>query len=137
MSVKHMYAKPGEYIAIHRSRRRKGNASSADSGYFYLFLLIAIIAIIVCFWEIIVACLIAAAALWLIWIFRAPLGKAVWWMIRQIGKLMYKAGLMIGKWIKAGWIKFKNWRETKKSNDVERNTEYNRKSDNYGKIIQY
>ena len=85
MSVRHVHAKPGEYIAVHRNHGGGGGGTSGDGmGCLTLVAVGFAIWLIVSLWEIILACLIIALAIWLIWLFRAPLGKAIGWSAKHL-----------------------------------------------------
>lgn len=76
MSVRHIHASPGEYIAVHRNGRYHGGGSSDASGCLVLLIGFAVY----CFWReiLVVATIVGVLALigWLIWRFRVQLGKA-------------------------------------------------------------
>ena len=139
MSVRHVHAKPGEYIAVHRHR---GGRSSGVEGIGCL----AVIAFgftvwfIVSYWKIILTCVIASLALWLIWEFRSPLWKAVCWISKQLWSLISKSLDLVVKAVRAGYLKIKN-RQKKKciqapASICSASEEYNSSSADYGKIIQ-
>lgn len=89
MSVRHIHARPGEYIAVHRKQKR--GISRSDS-------IIAIIAILVAvsFWKFIVTGALIAAILYLIYIFRLPLGNAIRWSAKQLWSLIRRGKTKIG-----------------------------------------
>ena len=79
MSVRHIHARPGEYIAVHRDGHRRHSGGSGGDGSGCLFLIIAFL--IWSFWrEILVISLvlgIVALIAWLGWTFRTQIGKAL------------------------------------------------------------
>ena len=80
MSVRHIHARQGEYIAVHRG----GGSSGSSDGWLTLIGIVGGIVFVSLFWQIILACLLATGAIWLIWEFRAPLWTGV---CRTAGKL--------------------------------------------------
>ena len=73
MSVRHVHARPGEYIAVHRH----GRPASDSERWLYGIGIIGAIVFVCMFWQIILTCLIGAGVVWLIWVFRRPLGRAI------------------------------------------------------------
>ena len=83
MSVRHINARPGEYIAVHR-KGRSASAGGGDTGTMSAVGMIAVILAVLLFWKIIlkaifIACAavlaitLAAGALHLLWKFRREL----------------------------------------------------------------
>ena len=76
MSVRHIHASPGEYIAVHRNGRYHGGGSSDASGCLVLLVGVAVY----CFWReiLVIAAIVGTLALigWLVWRFRGQLGRA-------------------------------------------------------------
>ena len=121
MSVRHVHAKPGEYIAVHRNHGGGGGGTSGDG----------------------MGCLTLVAvgfAIWLIWFFRAPLGKAIGWSAKHLWSFITWSMSKIGMTVSSAWMKFKNRKgqnNTQSSSEQHPFTpEYNSSTDNYGKIIQ-
>ena len=54
MGVRHVHARPGEYIAVHRGHGGGGGSSGGGEGCFGLLAIIFVIWLIASFWEIIV-----------------------------------------------------------------------------------
>ena len=141
MSVRHVHAKHGEYIAVHRNHGGGGGDTSGDGmGCLTLVAVGFAIWLIVSLWEIILACLIIALAIWLIWVFRAPLGKAIGWSAKHLWSFITWSMSKIGMTVSSAWMKFKN---RKGQNNTQSSSEqhpfaqeYNSSTDNYGKIIQ-
>ena len=82
MSVRHIHARPGEYIAVHR-----GTHKGADNNAMVLLYVIGIVGIglIVClFWQVILAGLLVAGAAWLLWKYRASLRRCIRWAARKM-----------------------------------------------------
>ena len=78
MSVRHIYARPGEYIAVHRRHGGGGGSGGGDgAGCLGLLGIIFAIWLVVTFWKIIVGAAMAGAAGWLIWNFRRPIWNGV------------------------------------------------------------
>ena len=140
MRVRHVHAKPGEYIAIHRNHG--GRSSSSGDVMFFLMLAATglVIWLIVSLWEIILTCLLVVFALCLIWIFRTPLGKAICWSAKHLWILCVGGATQIGKCICFCWAKFKTRRTGTDSQSpseiLSLPAEYNSSSADYGKIIQ-
>ena len=81
MSVRHIHASPGEYIAVHRNggyRPTHGGGSGSDG--MGCLCIIGII-LIFCFWKeiLIISFFLGILALvgWLIWTFRTQIGKGI------------------------------------------------------------
>lgn len=128
MKVRHVHASSNEYIAVHRT------GTSGGAGLFCLIAVIFGVWLFVQLWQFIVICAAIAAGVWLIWVFRGILLKAVCWAGRLLGKLLMAGGRIICRLIGSGWKKFRNG---KKLTDSETSPEeYNADSVNYGKIIQ-
>ena len=142
MSVRHVHAKPGEYIAVHRNHGGGGGGSSSSDGGGCLAVIAVIFVVwfIASFWQIIVACAVTAIILWMIWIFRKPLGKAICWSAKKIWHLIAISSTQISKGICSCWLKFNNWRNQKRCQNPaiphSISPEYNNSSADYGKIIQ-
>ena len=146
MSVRHVHARPGEYIAVHRQHggRVRGNGGGGTSrdnmGCLILVAVGVVIWLIVSLWKIILACLIIALVLWLIWIFQAPLGKAISWSAKHLWNFIIWAISKIGMTVSSVWMRFKNQKVQKNSqtSSVQHpvTPEYNNSTANYGKIIQ-
>ena len=83
MSVRHIHARKGEYIAVHRG----GGSSGSSDGWLVVIGIIGAIVFVCYFWQIILACLLAAGAIWLIWKFRAPLWGGVCWTARKLREM--------------------------------------------------
>ena len=70
MSVRHVHARPGEYIAVHRKHGNGGGSHSGngggDEGCLYIIAIIIVIWIIASIWKILVALAIFCAVIWLI-----------------------------------------------------------------------
>ena len=90
MSVRHIHAKQGEYIAVHR---KHGNGSSSggrprsggdNGGCLWLLATVIVIWVIANFWEILVTLAILCAAIWLIWTFRHPIWRGVCWISKEL-----------------------------------------------------
>ena len=92
MSVRHIHASPGEYIAVHRNggsryhRSGSGGGTSDASGCLVLLIGVALY----CFWReiIVIATIVGVLALvgWLVWRFRVQLGRAA----VEVGSLAWK-----------------------------------------------
>ena len=145
MSVRHINAKPGEYIAVHRRRRRAAAAApqSTNEELFTFLITLGIgiaIFLVIMFWKIVVMCIIATVAIFLIWIFRTPLWITICWLTTQLFKLLCWGKNQICRVITAAWMKLKNCTSQKNSQTPAINatvsTEYSRASADYGKIIQ-
>lgn len=80
MSVRHIHARKGEYIAVHRG----GGSSGSSDGWLVVIGIIGAIVFVCYFWQIILACLLAAGAIWLIWKFHAPLWAGVCWIAGKL-----------------------------------------------------
>ena len=141
MSVRHVHAKPGEYIAVHRNHGGGGGGTSGDGmGCVTLVAVGFAIWLIVSLWKIILACLIVALALSLIWIFRTPLCKAIGWLAKLLWSFITWSISKIGMTASSLWGKFRNRKVQKCSQSSSEQCpftpEYNTSSANYGKIIQ-
>lgn len=141
MSVRHVHAKPGEYIAVHRNHGSGGGGTGGDGmGCLTLVAVGFVIWLIVSLWEIILACLIIAPVLWLIWIFRAPLGKAISWSAKHLWSFITWGISKIGMTASSAWMKFKSRKEQDNTLSPSEQhpfaPEYNSSTANYGKIIQ-
>lgn len=89
MSVRHIHARPGEYIAVHRS----GGAAAGGRESLTAVGIIAVILAVVFFWEIILKAILFACAvvlavalasgvLYLLWTFRQQLWRGTCWIAR-------------------------------------------------------
>ena len=85
MSVRHIHAKPGQYIAVHRHR---GSGGGTDAGCAQILGIGLLIVVIVSLWKIIVGLAVLAAAGWLIWTFRHAIWSGVCRLFRSIGDLI-------------------------------------------------
>ena len=95
MSVRHVHARPGEYIAVHRNHRngsRSGGGhsgnGSGNGGCLWLLATVIVIWVIANFWEILVTLAILCAAIWLIWTFRHPIWHGVCWISKEFTNLI-------------------------------------------------
>lgn len=96
MSVRHIHARPGEYIAVHRNRGSV-SASRGDTGVSGVGIAVVVLAVVF-LWKIILKAillmcagvLVAAAAagvLWLLWKFR----RQLWHGIRFAAVAVWRA----------------------------------------------
>ena len=127
MSVRHVHARPGEYIAVHR---KHGNGSGhsgnggGDEGCLYIIAIIIVIWIIASFWKILVALAIFCAVIWLIWTFRRPIWHGLCWIFTKLINL-----------ICAGYRGLQLYCSRKKHS--QQPAPYSSKSADYGKIRQH
>lgn len=93
MSVRHVHARPGEYIAVHRQHgsRGGGSGSGGGDGCLTLLAIIFVIWIVASLWEIFVTLAIICAAGWLTWTFRRPLWAFLCWICAKLS-LLLRAG---------------------------------------------
>lgn len=87
MKVKHVNAKPGEHVVVHR-QHGGGGGSGEEIGCFLLIALGGIIWLIISFWKIILGLVILSVLGWLIWLFRRPIGGGFAWLYKKL-----KAGI--------------------------------------------
>lgn len=144
MSVRHIHAKPDEYIAVHRNHGngsgggRSGNGGG-DEGCLYIIAIIIVIWIIASIWEILVALAVFCAAIWLIWTFRRPIWHGVCWIFSKFANL-----------VQAGYRGLQACRAQKKHTQnatpcpgapvasiTQNSAPYSSKSADYGKIRQH
>lgn len=115
MSVRHIHAHPGEYIAVHRGG---GNGSSADSEKGFAVLIIAVAVILFLFWKAILTFLFyalmvclgvafAAGALWLLWTYRSPIWQGICWIARKLWRAI--CWLSPKVWFGACWVAKRLW----------------------------
>ena len=129
MSVRHIHAKPDEYIAVHRNHGngsgggRSGNGGG-DEGCLYIIAIIIVIWIIANIWEILVALAVFCAAIWLIWTFRRPIWRGLCWIFTKFINL-----------ICAGYGGLQKYCSRKKLS--QQPAPYSNKSADYGKIRQH
>ena len=81
MSVRHINAKPGQYIAVHRHH---GGGGNNNDGCGIGLLVVAIAAL----WKIIVCLVALAAVAWLVWTFRHAIWSGICWLFRSSGNLI-------------------------------------------------
>ena len=127
MSVRHIHARPGEYIAVHRGHGgRSGGGSSGDGGEGCLGLIaiIFVIWVIASYWEILVTLAILCAVIWLIWTFHRPIWHGLCWIFTKLRYL-----------ICAGYRGLQTCCSRKKLS--QKATPYSNKSADYGKIRQH
>lgn len=86
MKVRHIHAKPGQYIAVHRNRGGSGHNGN-DFGWLKLIIIGVGIWLVISFWQVIVALVITGVALWLLWIFRDPIWFGIRWTFGQLWNL--------------------------------------------------
>lgn len=84
MSVRHIHAKPGEYIAVHRHHGGYyrgggggGGTGGGGEGCLSILAVLFVIWIIASFWEIILGLFILSVTIWVIWCFRHPIWSGV------------------------------------------------------------
>ncbi len=77
MRVKHVHARSGEYVAVHRPKgyHRGPSKSSGDTGMGACILWIIAACLIYCYWAIIVKLLIVAGGLYVAYVFRKELAS--------------------------------------------------------------
>ncbi len=139
MSVRHVHARPGEYIAVHRGHGGGGGSSGGGEGCFGLLAIIFVIWLIASFWEIIVAVAILCVVGWLIWTFRHPIWYGICWIFSKLANL-----------VQAGYRGLQARRAQKKytqnatpcpgapvASITQNSTPYSSKSADYGKIRQH
>lgn len=139
MSVRHVHARPGEYIAVHRGHGGEGGSSGGGEGCFGLLAIIFVIWLIASFWEIIVAVAILCVVGWLIWTFRHPIWYGICWIFSKLANL-----------VQAGYRGLQARRAQKKytqnatpcpgapvASITQNSTPYSSKSADYGKIRQH
>ena len=90
MSVRHVYARQGEHIKVHRRQgKRKARKRGTSDFYAYLFIGgIALVAIIL-FWKILLTLLLAAGTIALIYFCRKPIfliAKNIWRECKKISQ---------------------------------------------------
>ena len=125
MSVRHIHAKPGQYIAVHRGHGGGGGSSSGGGeGCFGLLAIIFVIWFIASFWEIIVAVAILCVVGWLIWTFRRPIWYGLCWIFTKLINLTC-----------AGYRGLQSYWSQKKL--TQQATPYSNKSADYVKIRQH
>ena len=125
MSVRHIHAKPGEYIAVHRGHGGGGGSSSGGGeGCLGLLAIIFVIWFIASFWKILVALAILCAVIWLIWIFRRPIWQGLCWIFTKLANLVC-----------AGYRGLQSYWSRKKLS--QQASPYSNKSADYGKIRQH
>lgn len=90
MSVRHIYARDGEYIAVHRHHggyvAGYSSSSDDDDGWLILGGTLLGAVLIYLFWKIILMGIIVITMGWLIWKFRRPLYRLFKWAISSIWK---------------------------------------------------
>ena len=144
MSVRHIHARPGEYIAVHRGhghggRSGRGSSGGSGTGCLYLLAIIFVIWFIASFWEILVSLAILCAVIWLIWIFRRPIWHAVCWIFSKLANLV-QAGYRV---LQARRAQKKHtqdatpWPGAPVTSITQNLTPYSSKSADYGKIRQH
>ena len=140
MSVRHIHAKPGEYIAVHRNggyRSSRGGGSADGIGCLFLVALFLLLS----YWKeiIIIALSLGIVALfgWLVWTFRRQIGKglyiggkATWHGIRYIMSYIWKKSTMAYHAIKNRWTQRGKTAQPIGSSSV------SQRPAGYGKIIQ-
>ena len=75
MSVRHIYAKKGEYIVVHRNSEASGSPS--NSGLLNILMLLLAVWLIIRFWKVILFLGLSIAACWIIYSFRRPIIAAI------------------------------------------------------------
>ena len=131
MSVRHINAKPGEYIAVHRhhgsyyrSGGGGGGTGGGGEGCLSILAVLFVIWIIASFWEIILGLVILSVIIWVIWWFRHP----IWGGVRLISTKIWNCICVGGKRLHSYYIRGKK---------VQINKTKNSKSSDYGKIRQH
>ena len=129
MSVRHIHARQGEYIAVHRGHGHGGRSGGGSSGgggegCLYLLAIIFVIWFIASFWEILVALAILCAVIWLIWTFRRPIWQGLCWIFTKLTNLLRKGYNGLQSY----------WSRKELSQQA---APYSSKSADYGKIRQY
>ena len=79
MRVRHVHAKPNEYIAVHRQRlryqpRHNGGKSGSTAQVPVLAIIIGIILLMI-YWELVITLTLVAGSIYLIYIFRKQLAN--------------------------------------------------------------
>ena len=79
MRIRHVHAKPNEYIAVHRQRlryqpRRNGGKSGSTIQIPALAIIIGIILLMI-YWELLITLTLVAGGIYLIYIFRKQLAN--------------------------------------------------------------
>lgn len=131
MSVRHIRARRGEHIVVHRN-----HGSFDERGCLTVIAIGVAIWLIASFWQIIIACAAVAIVLWMIWIFRKPLCKTICWIAKQLWRLIALGSTTIGKPMCSIWQKFKDWRNQNPTIPHSTSAKYNNPPADYGKIIQ-
>ncbi|MBQ8754533.1 MAG: hypothetical protein IJZ19_05835 [Lentisphaeria bacterium] len=95
MKVKHIHAKRGEYVAVHRG-------SNNGSGLDLLYIVIFMVAIwfIYKYWQVVAFFTVCAAVLWLIWTFRSFLFKIICWFVKRFWRLIVFCFIQSGQFLK-------------------------------------
>ena len=127
MSVRHIHAKPREYIAVHRGHGGKsggGSSGGGGEGCLGLIAIIFVIWFIASFWEILVALAILCTVIWLIWIFRRPIWQGLCLVFTKLANLTC-----------AGYRGLQTCWSRKKL--LQQSVPYSDKSADYGKIRQH
>lgn len=83
MKIKHVNAKPGEHVVVHRQHGGSGS-SGEEIGCFLLIVLGGIVWLIVSFWKIILGLVIVGITVWLLWLFRRPIRGAFGWLYKKL-----------------------------------------------------
>ena len=142
MSVRHIHAKPGEYIAVHRGHGGKsggGSSGGGGEGCLGLIAIIFLIWFIASFWEILVALAILCAVIWLIWIFRRPIWQGLRWVFTKLANLVQAGyrGLQARRAQKKHTQNATPWPGAPVASITQNSTPYSSKSADYGKIRQH
>ena len=145
MSVRHIHANPGEYIAVHRNggyRSSRGGSGSGSSGGDGIGCLCIIgIILFCCFWKEILTIAFVVGILvligWLIWTFRTQIGKGlyigsivIWHGICKFVSYIINRFVVFYYAIKTHWSK-----RAQKTQPISISTQQ-KYGANYGKIIQ-
>lgn len=138
MKRRHVYANPGEYIVVHR---KHDSSSNDDNGCMIILgTIIFGILLIVIYWKVILACLICAFIIWMLWYFRAPIGNAICWIAKQLWRLISMCTSKIVNGIRSIFLKPKDLSTNDECENIETPhsafVRYDKSSPTYGKIIQ-
>lgn len=122
MSIRHVHAKRGEYIAVHRNYCHRGGSGETE-GCLSLIAFIVVMYLIFSFWKLIVWGAILIVTVWLIYTFREPIWSAIAALVKWI--------------VRAAAACLQRYRQRRRQKQLPPQADYQiARPAEYGKIIQ-
>ena len=82
----------------HHRNGRNGSGRGGRGNIFTLIGSILVLCLIIAYWQVIVALAILCAVIWLIWVFRRPIGQAIIWISTKLWDVLTMGCQEIQKW---------------------------------------